>query len=185
MAPAAQLGEPKVVTHEIAGQEDAAKIVGQNPPKQLGAANDVGQCPFDAQLGSPAIVGGHCTAAQLSSVHWVGSQVMPCMVGCSQVGAPSQVDDPSQVAAPMHVWISAPQVGVPSHEGYNGHVRFPEQVCADPAHVGSAVQVIGWQVSIAAQVACMQVKKPLHVAEPWHDGNPTMVALPQLGSEAE
>jgi hypothetical protein len=61
---------------------------------------------------------------------------------------------------------------------------FPEQVCTDPAHVGSAVQVTAWHVSIAAQVACMQVKKPLQVDEPWHDGNPIMVGLPQSGSDA-
>lgn len=30
----------------------------------------------------------------------------------------------------------------------------------------------------------MQVKKPLQVADPWHDGNPTMVGSPQSGLDA-
>ncbi len=161
-------------------------MVGHNPPRQLGAASEVGQGPLAGQLGSEPIVGGHCAPAQLHPVHEVGSQVeVPCIVGgASHVGAPSQVVEPRQVADPMHVRRSTPQVGVPSHDGYSGQVMFPEQVCADPAQVGSAVQVTGWHVSIAAQVACMQVKKPLQVADPWHDGNPTMVGSPQSGLDA-
>lgn len=43
------------------------------------------------------------------------------------------------------------------------------------------MQVIGWHVSIAAQVAWKQVKNPSQVDEPWHDGLPIMVGLPQSG----
>lgn len=70
-------------------------IVGQWPPAgQLGVPTDVGQWPKGGQLGSQAIVGGQKPPRQLTPVHEVGSQVGPVKVGCSQVGAPVQVDDP-------------------------------------------------------------------------------------------